>query len=71
VIDGGALCREFEIVVDEFPEQAWDEAERQLLQRSQVGQDELPSLGWIPGELFGFEIAWEHDLQQFVDRFAL
>jgi len=61
VIDGGALCGEFEIVVDEFPQQAWEEAEGQLLEGCQVSHRELPCLGWVAGELFGFEIAWQHN----------
>jgi hypothetical protein len=44
----------FEIVVDHLAQQAGQKAERKLLERVQVSDDQLPCLGRIRRELFGF-----------------
>jgi len=55
-----ALRREFEVILDQFPQQAREKAQGKLLKHCQVGNSQLPCLRRISGKLIGFEVVWQH-----------
>ncbi len=59
LLDGRALGRKLEIVVDDLAQQARHKGQRQLLQGRNVVRDQLSGLGRIAIELLRLEIAVE------------
>src|SRR5436309_3273796 len=59
-LDGFALCGKLEVVFNDLAQQARQETQGKVWQRSKILSNKPSGLLRIAAEVFWFEIAWEH-----------